>query len=136
MSGRARILVAHEQRLMLDILRDLLKGRYEIVGEVEDGFALVRAAQELKPDVVVSATEVPPLSGLEALSMIKKDLPKVKFVFLTDHADPGYLAEALRLGASGYVLHKFGLSELLTAVEEALEGRCHVSFAEELLTAR
>jgi DNA-binding NarL/FixJ family response regulator len=127
MTDRARILLADRDKLMLDILRDLLKTKYEIVGEVEDGLALIRVAQELKPDIVVSDITMPPLTGLEAMSLIKKDLPEVKFVFLSNHADPGYLTEAMHLGASGYVLNKSGSSELLAAIEEVLEGRCHVA---------
>jgi DNA-binding NarL/FixJ family response regulator len=61
------------------------------------------------------------------MSLIKNDLPEVKFVFHTNHVDPGYLTEAMRLGASGYVLNNSGSSELLATIEEVLEGHCQVA---------
>lgn len=129
-----RILLADDHRMLAEALKTMLEDHFEAVGIVEDGRALVAAAEKLKPDVIVADISMPLLNGIEAVKQIKKDQRDVKIVFLTMHPDVTYAASALEAGASGYVLKHSAPSELITAINSALEGRQYVTplIAEEL----
>ena len=94
---------------------------------MEDGRALVSAAEKLRPDVIVVDISMPLLNGIEAVRQIKKVDPQVKVVFLTMHPDVTYAIRAFEVGASGYVLKHSASSELLTAIHEAIKGRTYVT---------
>ena len=137
MSKRIRVLLADDHKIVLDGLRSLLKPEFELAGTVEDGRALVSAAQHLHPDVIVVDISMPLLNGIEAVRQIKKLDKQVKVVFLTMHPDVTYAIRAFEAGASGYVLKHSAASELLTAIHEAIKGRTYVTpmIAGELLQA-
>jgi DNA-binding NarL/FixJ family response regulator len=99
----------------------LLKGRFDLVGTVGDGSQLLEAARELRPDVIVADIAMPVLSGLEALRRLKAECIDAKVIFLTMHADAQLATEALRAGASGYVLKHSAGEELIRAIQEVLE---------------
>jgi DNA-binding NarL/FixJ family response regulator len=98
-----------------------------VVGTVADGRALLAAAEELKPDVVVLDIAMPLLNGLDAGRQLMKALPDVKLIFLTMNQDPAIAAEAFRAGASGYLLKTSAGSELVKAIEDAMSGRSYVT---------
>ncbi len=87
-----------------------------MVGAVSDGRALLAAAAELKPDVIVLDISMPLLNGLDAARQLKKTMPGVKLVFLTMNEDPDLASEAFRAGASGYLLKTSAASELTKAI--------------------
>jgi DNA-binding NarL/FixJ family response regulator len=124
---RTRVLLADDHKIILDGLRSLLEPDFDIAGMVEDGRALVSAAQKLSPDVIVVDISMPLLNGIEAISQIKKIDPHVKVVFLTMHPDVTYAIRAFEAGASGYVLKHSAASELITAIHEATRGRTYVT---------
>ena len=124
---RTRVLLADDHKIILDGLRGLLEPEFELIGRVEDGRALVSAAEELRPDVIVVDISMPLLNGIEAVRQIKKVDPQVKVVFLTMHPDVTYAIRAFEVGASGYVLKHSASSELLTAIHEAIKGRTYVT---------
>jgi DNA-binding NarL/FixJ family response regulator len=117
-------------------LRGLLEPDYHLVEIVEDGRALLEAADCLVPDVVVADVSMPLLNGIEAVRQIKKNNPSIAVVFLTMHLDVAYAASALEAGASGYVLKHSASSELLTAIACALKGQTYITpvLAGELLS--
>ncbi len=125
--GKARVLLADDHNLLLQAFEKLLQPDYDVVGTVGDGRALLRAAQELKPDVVVLDIAMPQLNGLIAAERLKKEMPSVKFIFLTVNEDADIASEALRIGASGYLLKNSAASELFSAIEAALRGRTYVT---------
>ena len=127
MRKRIRVLLADDHKIILDGLRSLLEPEFELVGKVEDGRALVSAAEKLRPDVIVVDISMPLLNGIEAVRQIKKIDPQVKVVFLTMHPDVTYAIRAFEAGASGYVLKHSASSELLTAIHEAIKGRTYVT---------
>jgi DNA-binding NarL/FixJ family response regulator len=98
-----------------------------VVGAVSDGRALLSAAAELRPDVIVLDIAMPLLNGLDAARQLKKTMPKVKLIFLTMNEDPYVASEAFRAGASGYLLKTSASSELPKAIKEALCGRSYVT---------
>jgi DNA-binding NarL/FixJ family response regulator len=124
---RTRVLLADDHKIILNGLRSLLEAEFELVGKVEDGRALVSAAEKLRPDVIVVDISMPLLNGIEAVRQIKKIDPQVKVVFLTMHPDVTYAIRAFEVGASGYVLKHSASSELLTAIHEAIKGRTYVT---------
>ncbi len=124
---RRRVLLADDHTLLLEAFKKLLEPDYTVVGAVSDGRALLSAAAELKPDVIVLDIAMPLLNGLDAARQLKKTMPKVKLIFLTMNEDPNVAREAFRAGASGYLLKTSASSELSKAIKEALCGRSYVT---------
>jgi DNA-binding NarL/FixJ family response regulator len=122
-----RVLLADDHALLLGAYETLLSGECQIVGQVSDGRALVAAALELTPDLIVLDISMPLLNGLEAGRQIKRVLPHVKLVFMTMNEDPDLAAEAFRAGASAYLVKRCAASELVAAVQEVLQGRSYVT---------
>jgi DNA-binding NarL/FixJ family response regulator len=124
--NRYRVLIADDHTLVADLCKKLLETEFEVVGTVSNGRALVRAAAELQPDVVVVDIAMPILNGLDAGRRVKEILPSVKVLFLTMNGDTELVAEAFRRGASGYLLKTCAATEMVTAVREVLRGRSYV----------
>ena len=124
---RPRVLLADDHRMVAEGLRNLLSGDFDLVGIVEDGQALVAAARELKPDVIVADISMPRLNGLDAMEQIHKENPSSRVVFLTMHAEVAYARRALDLGASGFVLKHCAAAELILAVRAALDGEVFIT---------
>jgi DNA-binding NarL/FixJ family response regulator len=124
---RRRVLLADDHTLLLEAFEKLLEPEYTVVGAVSDGRALLAAAAELKPDVVVLDIAMPLLNGLDAARQLKKTMPAIKLIFLTMNEDPNVANEAFRAGASGYLLKTSAASELSKAIKEALCGRSYVT---------
>ena len=122
-----RVLLADDHSLLLGAFEKLLAPECDVVGQVSDGRAVVAAAVELKPDVVILDIAMPGLNGLEAGRQIKQRLRTAKLVFLTMNEDADVAAEAFRIGASGYLLKRSAASELLAAIREVMQGRSYVT---------
>ena len=125
--SRPRVLLADDHTLVLDGFQKLLEDRCEIVGVAEDGRTLLRMAQELQPDIVTLDISMPELNGVDAARKLKKLLPRTKLIFVTMHADPAYVNEAFKAGASGYLLKRSAGSELLQAIQSVMDGQCYVT---------
>lgn len=130
-----RVLLADDHPLILEGVRSLLQNECEVVGVMRDGRSLVEAASRLKPEVIVLDIGLPLLNGIDAARQIKKEAPETKVIFLTMHASPEYLREALEAGASGYVLKTSAGEELPGAIQDALRNRLHITpgFCEEVV---
>lgn len=122
-----RAILADDHTLVAEALCGLIALHFEVVATVADGHALVASATDLKPDVIVVDIAMPLLNGLEACRQIKRKMAGVKFVFLTMNEDPELAVEAMKSGASGYVLKKSAASELLQAMQLALRGKSYVT---------
>jgi DNA-binding NarL/FixJ family response regulator len=112
---------------VLAAFRALLEPEFEVVGTVTDGRALLAEFSRLKPDVVLIDISMPLLNGLDAGRQLKQQQRSVKLIYLTMNQDPDLAGEALRLGASGYVLKSSAASELTQAIREALRGRSYIT---------
>ena len=144
--ARARILIADDHELVVQAFKNLLTPRYDIVGTVTDGQTLVKAARDCSPEVILVDLTMPQLNGLDAIERIKSQQPRIRLIALTQQEDLDTAAEAIRRGASGYVLKSSAPSELFEAIEEALRGKIYVSpkiarapsgvFAKEAVRAR
>jgi DNA-binding NarL/FixJ family response regulator len=124
---KPRVLLADDHRIVAEGLRGLLEPDFDLVGIVEDGRALVKAARELRPDVIVADISMPHLTGIDALVQLKRDNPKVRVVFLTMHRDVAYARRALEAGALGFVLKHSAPAELVLALRAALLGHTFVA---------
>jgi DNA-binding NarL/FixJ family response regulator len=124
---RPRVLLADDHRLLREAFAQLLSPSCEIVGAVADGRALLAAAKELQPDVVVLDIAMPVLNGLDAARQLKRSQPDIKVIFLTVSEDPDLAAEALRSGASAFLLKNSAATELFQAIRDAVEGRSYVT---------
>lgn len=127
MTRRSSILLADDHALILSGIRGLLDGLYDLVEEVHDGRSLVEAALRLKPDLIILDISLPLLNGIEAARHILKVWPEAKLLFLTMHASPAYLKEAMDAGGMGYVLKSSANEELFNAVQKILKGQAYIT---------
>lgn len=126
-NSRPRVLLADDHAMLLDAFRRLLEPECEVVGMASDGRDLLRLAAETEPDVIVLDISMPRLNGMDACRQLRGKFPAVKLIFLTVHEDPDLAAEALRLGASAYLLKSCASSELFTAIRMALAAQPYVT---------
>ncbi len=124
---RPRILMADDHLMLLEAFKALLEPDFEVVGTVTDGRALIEEFSRLLPDVVLLDVAMPLLNGLDAGRQLKAQRRSVKLIYLTMNPDPDLAGEALRLGASGYVLKSSAAQELKQAIHEALRGRSYIT---------
>ena len=124
---RPRVLIADDHAIFSDALRSYLEKYFEVIGQVQDGRALLDEAAKLKPDLVIVDVGMPLLNGLDAARRIKEITPKVKFIFLTMQDDPHLAAAALELGAVAFVLKHSAGSELLKAIGEVMLGHSYIA---------
>lgn len=125
--SRTKVLLADDHTLLLEAFKHLLEPEFEVVGAVADGRAVLVAARTLKPDVIVLDIAMPLLNGLEAARQLQGMSPRPKLIFLTMNPDPDIASEALRVGASGYLLKTSATSELIKAIRDAVHGLKYVT---------
>jgi DNA-binding NarL/FixJ family response regulator len=124
---RPRLLIADDHVLIAEACKNLLEPEFQVVGVVCDGHALLKAAPELKPDVVIVDIAMPQLNGLDAGEQIKQKDHAIKLIYLTMNVRPDVAAEAFRRGASGYVLKHCTADELIVAIRRVLRGESYLS---------
>jgi DNA-binding NarL/FixJ family response regulator len=124
---KPRVLMADDHSLILAGLRKLVEVECDVVGTVEDGRALVEAAQKLRPDLILLDISMPLLNGLDAARQLTKLVPESKVIILTMHASPTYATEAFQAGASGYLLKRSAASELSQAIQSVLQGQKYLT---------
>lgn len=122
-----KVILADDHTILTEAFRKLLESHCEIVASVADGHALLEVAPGLRPDIIVLDIAMPLLNGLEAGRRVKELIPAVKLIFLTMNEDPDLAVEAIRMGASGYLLKKSAASELFKAIQAALKGKSYVT---------
>ena len=124
---KARVLLADDHKIVLEGLRGLLQDEYELVGMATDGMELVAMACRLQPDVIVADISMPLLNGVDAVRKLREEGVRCPVVMLTMHPDVVYASRALEGGAMGYVLKHAASDELVSAIEEARQGRVFIS---------
>ncbi|MEW5974255.1 MAG: response regulator transcription factor [Acidobacteriota bacterium] len=117
---RPRILLADDDPLVREKLKNLLEQRFSVPGTFGDGEALVAASRQLQPDLVVMDVSMPKLNGFDAARKLRTILPDVGIIFVTGYADSAYDDEARRLGAFACLPKKSVVSKLIPSIEQAL----------------
>ena len=125
--SKTRVLLADDYRPLLESVLRLLRPEFEIVGEAQNGQALVEAALKLKPDVIVTDISMPILNGIEAAKRLREAGSTSKIVFLTVVPNPDFIATCMATGALGYVIKARLGTDLEPAIREAVAGRIFIS---------
>ena len=118
-----RVLLADDHRMLREGLRrSLSEEGFDIVGEAENGEEAIRLANDLHPEVVLMDVSMPELDGVEATRAIRQQPDAPQVIMLTMHADKEVLADAIRAGASGYLVKDCSTEEVAEAVRMAVQG--------------
>jgi len=127
---RTTVLIADDHAIVMEGLVSLLKEhKFDVVGAVGDGEKLIEAARRLKPEVIVTDLSMPALSGLDVLVKLKEENFDGKVVVLTMHNDAERATQALKAGASAFLLKESAGEELVSAIHQALQGRVYLTAA-------
>jgi DNA-binding NarL/FixJ family response regulator len=120
-----RILLVDDHPIVRQGLKTILEAHldWEIVGEAADGAEAVEKASRLNPDVMVLDVTMPTMNGLEACRVLRRQLPRLEILFVTQHDSPQMMREALDAGARGYVVKSNAARDLLEAVEAVSQHR-------------
>jgi DNA-binding NarL/FixJ family response regulator len=124
---KPRVLLADDHQLILDALGLLLADECEVVGAVADGRELLRAATELRPDVVVVDVSMPRLNGLDAAEQLRQRMPEVRIIIVTMNTDVHVAARAIDFGVLGFLLKSSAGSELLVAIRSVMRGETYIT---------
>ena len=124
-----KVLLADDHRIVREGLKSLLESQpdLQVVAEASDGRQAVAMARDLSPDVVVMDVAMPQLNGIEATRQLSNDGGGMKIVALSMHSDRRFVSEALKAGASGYVLKDGAFDELITAIRAVTSDRVYLS---------
>ncbi len=123
-----RVLLADDHKIVRDGLRALLDAQrnMQVLGEAEDGRTACEMAASLHPDVVVMDIGMSELNGIDATRRIVEEVPGVKVIALSMHADRRFVSEMLKAGASGYLVKDAAFEELTGAVQAVMQGRVYL----------
>ncbi|SRR6266851_498082 len=121
------LVLADDHAVVAEGLGALLREKFTVLRTVHDGRALVAAAAELNPDVVVTDISMPLLNGLDAIRQIKTARPATNIIVLTMHIEPDLAVQAFRAGALGYLLKASAGEELVEAVRQVAQGRAYLT---------
>jgi DNA-binding NarL/FixJ family response regulator len=127
--NRTSLLIVDDHAVVAEGLVRLLGSRFDIVDTITDGRLAVAAVSRLEPDIVLLDMSMPHVSGLEVMRRLKQHGVTFKAIVLTMHADPQLAVEALKAGASGYVLKESSGEELLQALEVVASGGKYLATA-------
>lgn len=124
-----KIILADDHKLVRQGMRSLLEAQpgYEIIGEASNGLEALKLMEELSPDIALLDVMMPDLNGIEAAKIAQQRGYKSKLIILSMHANSTYVVRALQSGAMGYVLKDSDFSEILQAIQNALEGKRYLS---------
>ena len=133
------VLLADDHPIVRQGMRRLLEAEPDltVVGEAGDGLETVQLVEKLKPNVLVVDMMMPGLNGLEVLRQVKKRSPATFSIVLSMQSADAYVVEALKSGASGYILKDSGPGELVIALRQVIQGQRFLSpkLSERLINA-
>jgi DNA-binding NarL/FixJ family response regulator len=129
LENKLRIVLADDHTILREGLRALLSAdsNFDIVGEAEDGREAVRCVEKLGPNLLLMDLSMPRMSGMDAISEIKKRFPETKIIALTVHKTEEYLLTTLQAGVDGYVLKDATHDELVMAIHNVMAGKRYLS---------
>ena len=124
-----RIVLADDQNVVREAVRCLLEVEpdFDVVGEVDDGLAVVPLVERLRPQVLIVDVAMPGLSGLEVARQVRQRSPQTGILVLSRYVSEWYVTEALRNGAVGYVAEQAEARELIRAIRTVAQGKRYLS---------
>jgi len=122
-----RILIVDDHTMVRESLVSVLQadGSVQVVAQAADGLETVAQAIATQPDIVVTDIAMPGLNGIEVVRRLREAVPKARLLVLTMHQEEEYVLQAVRAGASGYLVKDSAAEELLAAVRSLHAGRGH-----------
>lgn len=127
---KIRVLIADDQSLFLESLSTFLQNYaedIEVVGLAKNGSEALEKAAELRPDIVLMDVHMPVMDGVEATGRLIESQPEVKIIILSTYDEDEYVRNALRLGASGYLLKDISPTELIASIRALKSGAVQIS---------
>ncbi|MCD9024698.1 response regulator transcription factor [Cohnella silvisoli] len=135
---KTTILIADDQPLIRDGLAAILsmEGQYNVVAKTGDGLATITQVQLHRPQLVLMDIHMPKLNGLEATKQIKTEFPETKVLILSTFEDEEYILEAIRHGASGFLVKGVETEKILSTVQDCIDGRMNYPVSIQLRLAQ
>lgn len=126
---KIKILIADDQALLRDSLQIILSANedMEVMTPVADGREVIRAVRGEKPDVILMDVRMPEMDGVSCTRIIKENYPDIKIIILTTFDDDEYVYNALKYGASGYLLKGVSMAELAGAIRTVYSGKAMIN---------
>ena len=124
-----KVLIADDQELIRQSLQIVLnsKADIEVCGVAADGQDVIRSIRKEKPDVILMDIRMPKMDGVQCTKIIKENYPQIKIIILTTFDDDEYVYNALKFGASGYLLKGVSMDELENAIKTVYSGRAMIN---------
>lgn len=128
---KSKILLVDDHEIVRNGLKSLLEsqGKYQVVGQAENGIEAINQFQLLQPDIVLMDIRMPLMNGIEACQEIISLDKEAKVLMLTSHTNEEAMVAAIMAGATGYVKKKIGINELLLAIDNAVNGQSLIDYA-------
>ena len=123
-----KVIICDDQAIVRDGLEMLLKleSDIEVVGLADDGARAVELADKKKPDLILMDLKMPVMNGVEAIRQIRASHPEIKILVLTTYDDDEWVFDAIRAGASGYLLKDTSRDEVVKAIRGTVTGKTYV----------
>lgn len=129
MREKIKLMIADDQELIRDSLRIVLSANQdmEVIDTVADGWEVIRSVRGAKPDVILMDVRMPGMDGVSCTQIIKENYPQIKIIILTTFDDDEYVYNALKYGASGYLLKGVSMAELASAIRTVYSGKAMIN---------
>ncbi|SFK67013.1 DNA-binding response regulator, NarL/FixJ family, contains REC and HTH domains [Paenibacillus sp. 1_12] len=136
--SKQTILIADDQPLIRDGIAAILnmEDNYTVVAKTGDGLATIAQVQLHRPQLVLMDIHMPKMNGLEATKQIKSEFPDIKVLILTTFEEEEYIWEAIRHGASGFLVKGVETEKMLSTIQDCLDGRINYPFSIQLRLAQ
>ncbi len=135
--NKIKVMIADDHALVREGIMAFLRmhDEIEIAGEASNGIEAIQKAKELRPDIILMDISMPELGGIEATVEIKKTMPEIKILILTQYDDKAYVSRLLKAGVSGYILKHAVGTDLIAAIKAVAQGESylHSSIASKVI---
>ncbi len=135
--SKIKVMIADDHALVREGIMAFLRmhDEIEITGEAANGIEAIQKAKELRPDIILMDIAMPELGGIEATLEIKKTMPEIKILILTQYDDKAYVSRLLKAGVSGYILKHAVGTDLIAAIKAVAQGESylHSSIASKVI---
>lgn len=129
MKETIKVMIADDQELIRDSLKIVLSANpdMEVIDTVANGREVIRSVRAAKPDVILMDVRMPEMDGVSCTQIIKENYPQIKIIILTTFDDDEYVYNALKYGASGYLLKGVSMAELSSAIRTVHGGKAMIN---------